>query len=147
MHDSIGPESTTRNLRGVRRDGRAEVDAGVLRAARRRDHHAFALIVSVHQERLNALVYHIVQDRVATQDVVQDALLRAYRALPQFRGRSMGLTQAQAPPYLSPFPAWTRNGLGLTACRILCRPPGSWRSIDETDGERTVSVWSSHSGA
>ena len=88
MHDSIGAESTTRNLRGVRSDRRAEVDAGVVRAAQRRDHHAFALIVSVHQERLNALVYHIVQDRDATQDVVQNALLRAYRALPQFRGEA-----------------------------------------------------------
>jgi RNA polymerase sigma-70 factor, ECF subfamily len=67
---------------------RAGIDAGVVRAAQRRDHRAFALIVSVHQERLNALVYHIVQDRGATQDVVQDALLRAYRALPRFRGEA-----------------------------------------------------------
>jgi RNA polymerase sigma-70 factor (ECF subfamily) len=67
---------------------RAGIDADVVRAAQRRDHHAFALIVSVHQERLNALVYHILQDRDATQDVVQDALLRAYRALPQFRGEA-----------------------------------------------------------
>ena len=67
---------------------RAGIDAGVVRAAQRRDHHAFALIVGVHQERLNALVYHILQDRGATQDVVQDALLRAYRALPQFRGEA-----------------------------------------------------------
>ena len=88
MHDSIGAESTARNLRGVRRDRRAEVDADVVRAAQRRDHRAFALIVGVHQERLNALVYHVVQDRGATQDVVQDALLRAYRALPQFRGEA-----------------------------------------------------------
>jgi RNA polymerase sigma-70 factor (ECF subfamily) len=88
VRDSIGAESTTRNLRGVRRDRRAEVDADVVRAAQRRDHRAFALIVSVHQERLNALVYHIVQDQGATQDVVQDALLRAYRALPQLRGEA-----------------------------------------------------------
>jgi len=88
VHDSIGAESTTRNLRGVRRDGLAEIDASVVRAAQRRDHVAFALIVNAYQERLNALVYHIVQDRGATQDVVQDALLRAYRALPQFRGES-----------------------------------------------------------
>ena len=88
MHDSIGAESTARNLRGVRRDRRAEVDADVVRAAQRRDHRAFELIVGVHQERLNALVYHVVQDRGATQDVVQDALLRAYRALPQFRGEA-----------------------------------------------------------
>ena len=88
MHDSIGAKSTTRSLRGVRRDRRAEVDADAVRAAQRRDHRAFALIVSVHQERLNALVYHILQDREATQDVVQDALLRAYRALPRFRGEA-----------------------------------------------------------
>jgi RNA polymerase sigma-70 factor (ECF subfamily) len=72
----------------MRDDAHAGIDAGVVRAAQRRDHRAFALIVEAHQERLNALVYHIVQDRGATQDVVQDALLRAYRALPQFRGEA-----------------------------------------------------------
>ena len=88
MHDSIGAKSTTRDQRGVQDHAHEGIDASVVRAAQRRDHRAFALIVSVHQERLNALVYHIVQDRCATQDVVQDALLRAYRALPQFRGDS-----------------------------------------------------------
>lgn len=86
MHDSIGVESTMRDQRGLRDDAPAGIDADVVRAAQRRDHRAFALIVEAHQERLNALVYHIVQDRGATQDVVQDALLCAYRALPQFRG-------------------------------------------------------------
>jgi RNA polymerase sigma-70 factor (ECF subfamily) len=72
----------------VQDDARAVIEAAAVHAAQRRDHRAFALIVSVQQERLNALVYHILQDRGATQDVVQDALLRAYRALPQFRGEA-----------------------------------------------------------
>ena len=88
MHDTIGVESSARDLRGARDEGGAAIDTGVVDAARRRDHQAFALIVGAYQERLNALVYHIVQDRGATQDVVQDALLRAYRALPQFRGEA-----------------------------------------------------------
>jgi RNA polymerase sigma-70 factor (ECF subfamily) len=86
VHDTIGVESPSRGRRGTQDDPRTEVDASVVRAAQRRDHRAFALIVAAHQERLNAVVFHIVQDRGATQDVVQDALLRAYRALPQFRG-------------------------------------------------------------
>jgi RNA polymerase sigma-70 factor, ECF subfamily len=88
VHDSTGVESTTGVQRGVRDDCSAELDASIVRAAQRRDHRAFAIIVNAHQERLNALVYHIVQDRGTTQDVVQDALLRAYRALPQFRGEA-----------------------------------------------------------
>jgi len=86
VHDTIGVESPSRERHGTQDDPRADFDAGVVRAAQHRDHHAFALIVAEHQERLNAVVYHIVQDRGAAQDVVQDALLRAYRALPQFRG-------------------------------------------------------------
>jgi RNA polymerase sigma-70 factor, ECF subfamily len=88
VHDSTGVESTTGDRRGARDEAHAEIDADVVRAAQRRDHQAFALIVHAHQQRLNALVYHIVQDRGTTQDVVQDALLRAYRALPQFRGEA-----------------------------------------------------------
>ena len=88
MHDTIGVESSARARVGSRDEGCAAIDAGVVDAAKRRDHQAFALIVNAHQERLNALVYHIVQDPEATQDVVQDALLRAYRALPQFRGEA-----------------------------------------------------------
>jgi RNA polymerase sigma-70 factor (ECF subfamily) len=88
VRDSIGAESFTRDRRGRQDGARAGIDAGVMCAAQRRDHHAFALIVSAHQERLNALVYHLLQDREATRDVVQDALLRAYRALPQFRGEA-----------------------------------------------------------
>jgi RNA polymerase sigma-70 factor (ECF subfamily) len=85
---SIGVEPSTRDRRGTQDGAGARIDADVVCAAQRRDHHAFALIVAAYQERLNALVYHILQDRGATQDVVQDALLRAYRALPQFRGEA-----------------------------------------------------------
>jgi RNA polymerase sigma-70 factor, ECF subfamily len=88
VHDTIGVESPARERRGTQDDSQTAFDASVVRAAQRRDHRAFALIVAAHQERLNAVVYHIVQDRGATQDVVQEALLRAYRALPQFRGEA-----------------------------------------------------------
>ncbi len=88
MHDSIGAESTPRDQSGTRDDSPSEIDAGIVRAAQRCDHRAFALIVDTYQERLGALVYHLVQDQGAMQDVMQDALLRAYRALPQFRGEA-----------------------------------------------------------
>lgn len=134
MHDSIGAESTTRNLRGVRRDRRAEVDADVVRAAERRNHRAFALIFSVHQERLNALVYHLVQDRGATQDVVQDALLRAYRALPQFRGEAALGTWLYRIAYAAAMDHLRRQGRHP---ELVCEDPIPFAAADDDHAEQT----------
>ena len=113
---------------------RAGIDAGVVRAAQRRDHRAFALIVSVHQERLNALVYHIVQDRGATQDVVQDALLRAYRALPQFRGEATLGTWLYRIAYAAAMDHLRRQGRHP---ELVCEDPMPSALADDDHAEQT----------
>ena len=63
-----------------------DVEASVLRAARRGDRHAFELIVEHYQERLRVLAFHLLGDRDQMNDALQDTFVNAYRALPRFRG-------------------------------------------------------------
>jgi RNA polymerase sigma-70 factor (ECF subfamily) len=50
------------------------------------DSAAFEALVARHERRAYSLAYRLVGTRSDAQDVVQDAFLRAYRALPSFRG-------------------------------------------------------------
>lgn len=49
---------------------------------------AFSVLASKYQGKLMRVVSRLIQDRADAEDVVQDALIRAYRALPAFRGDS-----------------------------------------------------------
>lgn len=49
---------------------------------------AFNLLVLRYQHRVAALVGRFVQDPQETEDVCQEAFIKAYRALPLFRGES-----------------------------------------------------------
>ncbi|HMK91669.1 MAG TPA: RNA polymerase sigma factor, partial [Thermoleophilia bacterium] len=63
-----------------------ELSPETLAAARRRDHAAFALIVEHFDARLRALAWHLLRDEQTLRDVLQDAYVKAYLALPGFRG-------------------------------------------------------------
>ncbi len=52
------------------------------------DKRAFDLLVSKYQHRVIKLVGRYVHEPADALDVVQDSFLKAYRALPQFRGES-----------------------------------------------------------
>ena len=52
------------------------------------DKRAFDLLVLKYQHKIVALVNRFVKDPVAAQDVAQEAFIRAYRALVNFRGES-----------------------------------------------------------
>jgi len=52
------------------------------------DKRAFDLLVLKYQQRIIGLVSHLVQDSHEAQDVAQEAFIRAYRALADFRGDS-----------------------------------------------------------
>ena len=73
---------------GVEDDVRVpgELSPETLAAARRRDHAAFAAIVDHYDARLRALAYHLLRDEQTLRDVLQDAYVKAYLALPGFRG-------------------------------------------------------------
>jgi RNA polymerase sigma-70 factor (ECF subfamily) len=52
------------------------------------DKHAFDLLVLKYQHRIVKLIMRYVRDPSEALDVSQDAFLKAYRALPNFRGES-----------------------------------------------------------
>lgn len=52
------------------------------------DRHAFGLLVNKYQRKLLRLVSRLVRDPAEAEDVVQEAFIKAYRALPNFRGDS-----------------------------------------------------------
>lgn len=67
---------------------RAELHPAVLAAARRGDPQAFAEILRRHDRELRLLAFRLLGDQGQMEDALQDAALRAYRALPRFNGHS-----------------------------------------------------------
>jgi RNA polymerase sigma-70 factor (ECF subfamily) len=67
---------------------RDEIDIATLLAARRHDHAAFAAIVTHYDARLRSLAFHLLRDAHLTDDAMQDAYVKAYKALPNFREES-----------------------------------------------------------
>jgi RNA polymerase sigma-70 factor (ECF subfamily) len=64
-------------------------DLILIERAREGDLDAFNDLVSLYQDQLFALVVRMVPDRDQASDAVQEALLKAYRNLHQFRGGSV----------------------------------------------------------
>lgn len=69
-----------------------QTDARLVERVQRGDKRAFDLLVLRYQHRIQALVARYIRDQDEIQDVVQDAFLKAYRALPRFRGDSQFYT-------------------------------------------------------
>jgi RNA polymerase sigma-70 factor, ECF subfamily len=62
------------------------VAPGVLERARVGDHEAFAAVVRLYDRRLRGIAYRVLGDRDRMDDALQEAYVRAFRALPRFRG-------------------------------------------------------------
>ena len=65
-----------------------EDESGLLERARSGDQSAFATLVERHQNRAFALALRMVGSREEAEEIVQDAFVRVWRALPRFRGES-----------------------------------------------------------
>jgi RNA polymerase sigma-70 factor (ECF subfamily) len=65
-----------------------EIDQLLVERVQRGDKKAFELLVIKYQRKLMRLVSRLVRDQAEAEDVVQEAFIKAYRALPQFRGES-----------------------------------------------------------
>ena len=68
--------------------GRGVTERELLDAARRGDEDAFGRLVEPHRGLLDAHCYRMLGSLDDAEDAVQDALLRAWRALARFEGRS-----------------------------------------------------------
>lgn len=63
-------------------------DQALVERAQAGDKRAFDLLVLKYQQKVSALIARYVRDPSEVADVTQDAFLKAYRALPGFRGES-----------------------------------------------------------
>ncbi len=68
--------------------GETGADAQLVKRVQKGDKKAFDLLVLKYQQRIIKLVSRYVRDPTDALDVAQDAFLKAYRALPNFRGDS-----------------------------------------------------------
>ena len=92
---------------------------------------AFNLLVMRYQHRVAALIARFVQNPQEVEDVAQEAFIKAYRALPLFRGDSA-------------FYTWLYRIAVNTAKNYLVarnrRPPAQDLEIDEVEPTETGSV-------
>jgi RNA polymerase sigma-70 factor (ECF subfamily) len=65
-----------------------EIDHQLVERARRGDKRAFELLVEKYQRKLARLLSRLIRDPGEVEDVTQEAFIKAYRALPSFRGDS-----------------------------------------------------------
>lgn len=65
-----------------------DADAVLVQRVQQGDKQAFDLLVLKYQRKIMRLLSRIIRDPVEVEDVAQEAFIKAYRALPQFRGES-----------------------------------------------------------
>jgi len=65
-----------------------EIDQQLVERAQRGDKRAFELLVAKYQRKLGRLLSRFIRDSAEVEDVAQEAFIKAYRALPSFRGES-----------------------------------------------------------
>ena len=65
-----------------------EIDRQLVARAQQGDRQAFNLLVVKYQRKLSRLLSRFIRDQAEVEDVTQEAFIKAYRALPAFRGDS-----------------------------------------------------------
>lgn len=68
--------------------GNREIDHELVLRAQRGDKRAFGMLVEKYQRKLGRLLSRMVRDQAEIEDIVQESFIKAYRALPNFRGDS-----------------------------------------------------------
>ena len=65
-----------------------DVDQQLVERVQKGDKRAFDLLVIKYQHKIFAVISRFIRDHAEVQDLAQDAFIKAYRALPNFRGES-----------------------------------------------------------
>jgi RNA polymerase sigma-70 factor (ECF subfamily) len=65
-----------------------DIDRDLVGRAQAGDKRAFGLLVEKYQRKLTRLLSRYIRDAAEVEDVAQEAFIKAYRALPTFRGDS-----------------------------------------------------------
>ncbi len=102
----------------------AETDKQLVARVQKGDQRAFDMLVLKYQHKIFGLISRYVHDADEVQDVAQEAFIKAYRALPKFRGESA-------------FYTWLYRIAINTAKNHLVsrsrRPPGSDVEIEDAE--------------
>ena len=102
----------------------AETDQQLVARVQKGDSRAFDLLVLKYQHKIFSLIGRYVHDAHEVQDVAQEAFIKAYRALPKFRGDSQ-------------FYTWLYRIAVNTAKNHLVsrsrRPPGSDVEVEDAE--------------
>lgn len=80
--------SADNHVGGGQVPGNREIDQALVERAQRGDQKAFGMLVEKYQRKLGRLLSRMVRDQAEVEDVVQETFIKAYRALPNFRGDS-----------------------------------------------------------
>ena len=73
---------------GGQKQGRVVTDLDLVRRVQAGEKAAFDVLVLKYQHKILKLVMRFLSDHSEAQDVAQDAFIKAYKALPKFRGDS-----------------------------------------------------------
>lgn len=68
--------------------GDREIDQQLVERVQQGDKHAFDLLVIKYQRKLARLLSQFIRDAAEVEDIAQETFIKAYRALPSFRGDS-----------------------------------------------------------
>jgi RNA polymerase sigma-70 factor (ECF subfamily) len=69
-----------------------DADQALVERVKQGDQRAFEMLVVKYQRRIERLIRRMVRDVDLVPDIAQETFIRAYRALPQFRGESQFYT-------------------------------------------------------
>lgn len=72
--------------------GEKNIDQALVERVQRGDKKAFDLLVLKYQQRILNVIARYIRDKDEVQDIAQEAFIKAYRALPRFRGDSAFFT-------------------------------------------------------
>lgn len=110
-----------------------ETDRQLVERVQRGDKSAFDILVLKYQHKIVGLVSRYLRDQDEVQDVTQEAFIKAYRALPRFRGDSA-------------FYTWLYRIAINTAKNHLVsksrRPPDTDLDIDDGEFQETTGILS-----
>ncbi|HFQ14026.1 MAG TPA: RNA polymerase sigma factor RpoE [Gammaproteobacteria bacterium] len=68
--------------------GEKDIDQALVERVQHGDKKAFDILVLKYQQRIMKVLSRYMRDQTEVQDVAQEAFIKAYRALPNFRGDS-----------------------------------------------------------